>query len=160
MENKKLIFEIDQIDCIDNFLNSFLDYKKEKISKFIKDDKLIQNDINNLIKTIKNVGNRILNSNQKLIKHLVAGHVQSGKTDFVIGLISYIIDNINNEQINIVVNLTSSNTSIMSQNHERIKSFFDNYNHNFKIIDIKSYEELKSKKDSFKKIFIKYLWKY
>ena len=159
MENKKLIFEIDQIDCIDNFLNSFLDYKKEKISKFIKDDKLIQNDINNLIKTIKNVGNRILNSNQKLIKHLVAGHVQSGKTDFVIGLISYIIDNINNEQINIVVNLTSSNTSIMSQNHERIKSFFDNYNHNFKIIDIKSYEELKSKKDSFKKNII-YIWSF
>ena len=49
---------------------------KKVFSKFIKDDKLIQNDINNLIKTIKNVGNRILNSNQKLIKHLVAGHVQ------------------------------------------------------------------------------------
>ena len=76
MENKKLIFEIYQMDYIDNFLDSFLDYKKEKISKFIKDDKLIQNDINNLIETINNVGNRILNSNQKLIKHLVAGHVQ------------------------------------------------------------------------------------
>ena len=42
----------------------------------------------------------------------------------------------------------------MTQNHDRIKSFFDNYNHNFKIIDIKSYEELKSKKDSFKKNII------
>lgn len=158
MENDRLIFEINQIDSIDSFLDSFLEYKKEKIAKFVKDEKIIQNDISNLLKTIKNVGNRIFASNEKLVKHLVAGHVQSGKTDFVIGLISYILDNINNDQINIIINLTSSNTSIMFQNHDRIKTFFDNYNHDSKVIEIKTYDELKYKKDTLHKENIIYIW--
>ncbi len=158
MENEKLIFEMDEI--IENFFDSFLEYKKEKITKFIKEDDLIQKNINDLKKTIQNVGNRIIQSNEILLKHLVAGHVQSGKTDFVIGLISYILDNINNDHINIFVNLTSSNTSIMSQNHQRLKDFFDNYNNqNLKIIEIKSYDELKSKNNNFRKNTI-YIWSF
>ncbi len=158
MENEKLIFEMDEI--IGNFFDSFLEYKKEKITKFIKEDDLIQKNIDDLKKTIQNVGNRIIQSNEILLKHLVAGHVQSGKTDFVIGLISYILDNINNDHINIFVNLTSSNTSIMSQNHQRLKDFFDNYNNqNLKIIEIKSYDELKSKKNNFRKNTI-YIWSF
>ncbi len=160
MENKKLIFEMDEMDSIENFFDSFLEYKKEKITKFIKEDDLIQKNINDLKKTIQNVGNRIIQSNEMLLKHLVAGHVQSGKTDFVIGLISYILDNINKDHINIFVNLTSSNTSIMSQNHQRLKDFFDNYNNqNLKIIEIKSYDELKSKKNNFRKNTI-YIWSF
>ncbi len=158
MENEKLIFEMDEI--IENFFDSFLEYKKEKITKFIKENDLIQKNINDLKKTIQNVGNRIIQSNEILLKHLVAGHVQSGKTDFVIGLISYILDNINNDHINIFVNLTSSNTSIMSQNHQRLKDFFDNYNNqNLKIIEIKSYDELKSKKNNFRKNTV-YIWSF
>lgn len=102
---------------------SFLNNKKTKISSFYSLEEIIQKDIKNLDHTINLVYEKLIESNNK--KLLVVGQVQSGKTDFAIGLTSKIITNsFQSDQINIVINLTSNFKNIINQTYKRFNDFF------------------------------------
>ena len=117
--NTTLTGPTDYKHLYENFLNN----KKTKISSFYSSEEIIQKDIKNLDHTINLVYEKLIESNNK--KLLVVGQVQSGKTDFAIGLTSKIITNsFQSDQINIVINLTSNSTNIISQTYKRFNDFF------------------------------------
>lgn len=141
MNNNEFIIEWEkEVSAFD----SFIEYKKEKISSFYHDSNSIKNDLNNIERTINNIWNNLDNYKNK--KHLVVGHVQSGKTDFMIGLIAKAIDNIKNDKTTIIINLTSNLTNIMNQNKERLENFLNNRCVINKNVRYWSYDFLKNKK--------------
>lgn len=142
MNNNEFIIEKqEEVSAFD----SFIEYKKDKIASFLNhDSNAIKNDLNNIKKTINNVWTNLVNYKSK--KHLVVGHVQSGKTDFMIGLIAKAIDNIKNDKTTIVINLTSNLTNIMNQNRERLEYFLNNRCAINKNVKYWSYDFLKNKK--------------
>lgn len=102
---------------------SFLNNKKTKISSLYSSEEIIQKDIQNLDHIINLVYEKLIKFNNKKI--LVIGQVQSGKTDFAIGLTSKIITNsFQSDQINIVINLTSNFKNIINQTYKRFNDFF------------------------------------
>lgn len=142
MNNNEFIIEKqEEISAFD----SFIKYKKDKIASFLNyDSEVIENDLNNIKKTINNIWTNLSNYRSK--KHLVVGHVQSGKTDFMIGLIAKAIDHIKNDKTTIIINLTSNLTNIMNQNRERLEYFLNNRCSINKNVRYWSYDFLKSKK--------------
>ncbi len=65
----------------DNIWNTFLDYKSEKLN--VSQNKEL--DVNNFVNTVESVYEKIIS--ETIINILVFGYIQSGKTDFIIGII-------------------------------------------------------------------------
>lgn len=106
-----------------NFYDVFLETKKEKIEKYIVEKNIVEEEIKKFNENINLLFEKIQENNGE--KFLVAGYVQGGKTDFTIGFNSKLIDYYKNKK-NIFIHLTSSNTKLFDQNHQRFETFFNN----------------------------------
>ena len=107
-----------------NIYNNFLIYKENKITPFYSNNSLVKEDIKALDHTINLVYEKLSKLNNQIL--LVVGQVQSGKTDFMIGLTCKILNNSNEEnEINIIINLTSNSRNLIAQTYERFETFFD-----------------------------------
>ena len=106
-----------------NFYNIFLESKKKKIKEYIKEENVVEKEIEKFNESINLLFEKIKQNDGK--KFLVVGYVQGGKTDFTIGFNSKLIDHYKNKK-NIFIHLTSSNTKLFDQNHERFETFFNN----------------------------------
>lgn len=105
-----------------NLYQYFLFYKQNQmIQKKVTNKLKLNNDLENFKKTIILVYQKLKQIKNKVI--LVAGQVQSGKTDFAIGLTSKIIaEEVN--KINIFINLTTNITNLNKQTKERFNEFY------------------------------------
>ena len=107
-----------------NIYNNFLIYKENKITPFYSNNNLVKEDIKALDHIINLVYDKLSKLNNQIL--LVVGQVQSGKTDFMIGLTCKILNNSNEEnEINIIINLTSNSRNLIAQTYERFETFFD-----------------------------------
>lgn len=162
MDNKFLIwdnFEFDEPNknTLANFnfnenydlFSKFLTLKKIKMSNFIDNPKVLYNDLLKYETTVNNVYNRLANENKKLTKVLIFGSIQSGKTDFMIGFSSKILELFKN--LNVTIVLSSNNNELLQQTINRYRQSFDD-------IGAKSifltFDDLKKIKDGTKEIKI------
>lgn len=103
----------------------FVNEQKEKMKKFNVPNKEIESQIYEIDKLINRTYSSLKNFETKKI--LVVGHVQGGKTDFVIGLNSKIIELSDNSK-NVFIHLTFSNKKLSNQTYKRFDIFFNDKN--------------------------------
>lgn len=128
------------IDNLDECLRIHKSSQKESYFKNFIDQKYKKStSVNSFIKTVENVEKNIPNCKNINNKLLVVGNIQSGKTDFMLGLTAKLFDRPNNT-FNILFVLSTCNTSLLNQTNNRFNSFFGN----FGIFKILKYEDLKN----------------
>ena len=111
----------DEAGC-QHLYQNFLTYKKAAtLKKSNTNEQQLTADLNKFNHTIELVYKKLSASNKSIL--LVVGQVQSGKTDFVIGLTSKIIAQQTNK-INIIINLTTNIVSLNEQTQERFHQFY------------------------------------
>ncbi|MGL4343289.1 MAG: Z1 domain-containing protein [Metamycoplasmataceae bacterium] len=126
-----------------NYFNNFLSNKRDKLRSLSLNNSLIDDDIFNLEKTINNVeakipeGQNINNS-----KLLIIGDVQSGKTDFMLGLTSKLFDR-SKYKCNLIFVITTANKNLLIQTSDRFKTFFQKLSSK---INFYLYDDLKNMK--------------
>ncbi len=112
----------------DNIWNTFLDYKSEKLN--VSQNKEL--DVNNFVNTVESVYEKIIS--ETIINILVFGYIQSGKTDFIIGIICKLF---NNNHGVLVFAINQNNKDLLKQTIKRTSNI---YNKN-----IYEYDHLKKK---------------
>lgn len=122
-----------------NLYPNFLLYKKQKITNFNPNSLVWQSDLNQLDKTIRQVYKQLTKGDRQIL--LVVGQVQSGKTDFMIGLTSQIITE-QHKTINIIINLTSNLKNISQQTYDRFNDFYKQVEVN-EIVELWNFNDLK-----------------
>lgn len=100
-----------------NFLDLYLSEIKEKNSKLSLEDKNLM--IKNIREISQKIYERIASSNEKKLSILMAGYIQSGKTNSFLGCIAKLMENYSNFSIL----LLGVQHELYSQNLERVKIF-------------------------------------
>ncbi|MGL5357441.1 MAG: Z1 domain-containing protein [Metamycoplasmataceae bacterium] len=138
----------------------FLEIKKEKAKKYQMEDSDIEKDISKLSETINNVKNKIKTIDvDNILKLLVVGNVQSGKTDFMVGMISKLIDEFNNSS-NIFIVLTTPNSNLLKQTNDRFSDIIFEITNNISLYNFSQikkegvYQDVSSNIDLKKNILI------
>ncbi|GAA5414926.1 Z1 domain-containing protein [Ureaplasma ceti] len=110
-----------------DLFNKFLDSKRNKMRNFISNEQTIIKDIETYKNTVESVYQSIQN-NKKFspLKLLVFGSIQSGKTDFMIGFSSKILEQY--KGLNVTLVLSSNNKNLLTQTILRFKNEFTKIN--------------------------------
>lgn len=126
-------FSIKEVEKKLNPYEKFLNQKKSKIKVFNKDG--CDEEILSFKNTVENVFENLIFEKNKTKNLLLMGQIQSGKTDFVMCLISKIITE---NASRIMLFLTSANVNLVNQNKTRLKNSFED-----KDLEIYDYNHLK-----------------
>ena len=114
----------------ENIYESFLNYNQKEIIRNNISKQKLREDLNKFNSVINSVHQKLIELNNSIL--LVVGQVQSGKTNFIIGLSAKIFSTQNNK-INVVINLTTNNINLNKQTQKRFGKFYTSIELNKKI---------------------------
>ena len=142
-----------------NYFQNFLNFKEEKIFKFSRDVSTARYDTYEYEQIVNNIYEKIttIPKNESL-NFLLFGFIQSGKTDFMIGLVIKVLESL--EKTGICFVITSSILALYEQTVNRFKKIFAMLNMDVKILNFQtlkndySWREINDLISSDKKIVI------
>ena len=121
------------------YFENFVRLKKEKIQKFNTNFDEVNADIKNYVDTVNALSSKVTNiSKDEYLNLLLFGFIQSGKTDFMIGLTLKLMQSYKNSNVSIL--LTTANTTLLKQTYDRFQNTFSNLGLNAYTL---SYPEIK-----------------
>ena len=137
-----------------DYFNEFIKAKRKKSQDLIKNKIIVEEDLSKFINTINSVEKNIPNKNTAANANLlVVGNVQSGKTDFMLGLTAKLF-NRKGKGCNIVFVLSTANTALLNQTSNRFKDSLPNLDNS---IEFFNYSELKIfKNNNYEKLITKF----
>ena len=137
-----------------DYFKEFIEMKRKKTQDLIKNKTIVENDLSKFINTINNVEKNIPDQNLGInVNLLVVGNVQSGKTDFMLGLTAKLFDR-KEKVVNLVFVLSTVNTALLNQTSNRFKNSLPNLDNSIEFLNFNELKILKN--NNYQKLIAKF----